>query len=350
MLGILSFITWEVDPVAFSILGREVRWYGLLWAFGVLCTSYVVQRMYRHDKLSEKSFDSLFLYVIVGLIVGARLGHCLFYSPIEYLSNPIKLLAIWEGGLASHGGAIGMVIAVCLYSLKMTNSKLNWKNLGLWSLIGFVAGLVYYFASDIFFPSDNPTEKADVALSGVIMGLSIGVCISLVYTTRVMTIKTLDKLVVGVAIGATFIRLGNLMNHEIFGGETSSPWGFRFVNNMKDWLEHNVAPTFTQPSHPTQIYEALIYFSIFILGLYLFYKTSAKEKPGLILGISLIGIFFSRFLIEFIKNVQEDFEVQLRQAIGMDMGQLLSLPFVIWGVWLVWNAVNKKDTIKAKTK
>ncbi len=350
MLGILSSVTWEVDPVAFSILGREVRWYGLLWALGVLCTSYVVQRMYRHDKLSDKSFDSLFLYVIVGLIVGARLGHCLFYSPIEYLSNPIKLLAIWEGGLASHGGAIGMVIAVCLYSLKMTKTKINWKNLGLWSVIGFAAGLIYYFASDVFFPSGDPMGKADVAVSGIIMGLSIGICISLVYTTRVMTIKTLDKLVVGVAIGATFIRLGNLMNHEIYGGETSYPWGFRFITNLGEWLKHGAQPTFTQPSHPTQIYEALIYFIIFLAGLYLFYKTSAKNKPGLILGVSLVGIFLSRFLIEFIKNVQEPFEVQLRAAIGMDMGQLLSLPFIIWGIWLVWNAIKKGKNLTTNTK
>lgn len=350
MHSILASITWDVNPEAFSFFGREVRWYGLLWAIGVLCTSYVIQRMYKYEKLPEKWFDSLFLYVIVGLIIGARLGHCLFYSPTHYLSHPVEMLKIWEGGLASHGGAIGMMIGVCLYSLKITKEKINWKNLAIWSVIGLGVGLIANFIFNNFLGSENTKGGSDAALSATIMGLSIGICISLVYTTRAMTIKTLDRLIVGVAIGATFIRLGNLMNHEIYGGATDLPWGFRFITNLKEWTQ-GMEPAFTVPSHPTQIYEALIYFVIFLLGMYLFYKTKAKEKTGLILGISLIGIFFSRFLIEYVKNVQEDFEVQMRAVIGMDMGQLLSLPFIIWGGWLVWKALKggNKNEIKTTT-
>lgn len=338
----LAYITWDVDPELFNLFGREVRWYGLLWATGILFTSIVVQRMYKFEKMPEKWFDSLFINVIVGLLIGARLGHCLFYDPVNYLSNPIDLLKIWEGGLASHGGAIGMVIGVCTYSLKVTGKKMNWKHLGISSLIGLVAGAVCYYIYRFVTGADSALDL--LLYQFTFMGFFTGVCVSMVYTTHDMSIKTLDRLVVGVAIGATFIRLGNLMNSEIYGGPTDMPWGFRFITNMHQWLQ-GADPIYTLPSHPTQIYEASIYFIIFLLGLYLFYKTSARQKTGLILGISLIGIFFSRFLIEFLKNIQETFEVQMINTIGVNMGQLLSIPFVIWGVWLIYSALKKKETI-----
>lgn len=279
----LSFITWNVDPEAFAIFGREIRWYGILWAAGVLCTTMVVQRMYRSEKLPDKWFDSLFIYVLTGLIIGARLGHCLFYDPVYYLSNPLKMLMVWEGGLSSHGGAIGMTIGIWLFSRKVSKKSIIWA---------------------------------------------------------------LDRLIVGVAVGAASIRLGNLMNSEIYGGPTSLPWGFNFVKDPHWHYPLLEGGSGELPCHPTQIYEALIYLVIFAVGLYLFYKTNAKNKQGLILGISLIGIFLSRFFIEYIKNVQEPFEVDMIANYGINMGQLLSLPFVIWGVWLVWNALRKKENIK----
>ena len=337
----LSFITWDIDPEAFSLFGREIRWYGILWAAGVLCTTMVVQRMYKSEKLPDKWFDSLFTYVLTGLIIGARLGHCLFYDQAYYLANPLKILMVWEGGLASHGGAIGMTIGVCLYSLHITKEKLNWKHLAIFSLIGISLGGLCQYLYGVFTATDPSLGFGEAAF----MGLMIGVCVSLVYTTREMTIKTLDRLVVGVAIGATSIRLGNLMNSEIYGGTTTLPWGFNFV---KDPLWHRPliqGGAGELPCHPTQIYEALIYLLIFGLGMYLFYKTSARQKTGLILGVSLIGIFFSRFLIEYIKNVQESFEINMISTIGINMGQLLSLPFVIWGIWLVWSALKKKQPI-----
>lgn len=336
----LSFITWTVDPDAFSIFGREIRWYGILWALGILCCTVVVQRMYKKEKLPDKTFDPLFLYIVTGLIIGARLGHCLFYTPVYYLSNPLEMLKIWEGGLASHGGAIGMTIAVCLYSLKMSKGKINWKNLAIWSVIGLATGLIANFIIRSILGSTG--DPSDAALSATIMGLCIGICVSLIYTTRQVSVRVLDRLVVGVAIGATSIRLGNLMNSEIYGGPTNLPWGFNFVRDPK-WAEPLAnGGSEALPCHPTQIYEALIYLFIFGMGLFLYYKTSAKDRRGLILGISLIGIFLSRFLIEFIKNVQEPFERGMIATLGINMGQLLSLPFIIWGIWLVWNALKEK--------
>lgn len=330
----LSFITWDVDPEAFSLFGREIRWYGILWAAGVLCTSLVVQKMYKSEKLPDKWFDSLFIYVLTGLIIGARLGHCLFYEPLEYLSDPISLIKVWEGGLASHGGAIGMVIGVCLYSLKITNRKINVKHILIGIISGFIiGGLAGYLTS---------SSSLDANLGLAFLGLSVGLCVSLLFSTYITAIETLDKLVVAVAIGATSIRLGNLMNHEIYGDPTNVPWAFRFILNINQW-KNGAEPIYSLPSHPTQIYEALTYFIVFLVGLFLFYKTKAKQKPGLILGVSLIAIFLTRFIYEFIKNTQVDYESDMI----LNMGQLLSLPFIIWGIWLVWSALTRKDTVTA---
>ncbi len=337
----LSFITWNVDPEAFSFFGREIRWYGILWASAVLLTSIIVQKMYKSEKLPEKWFDTLFLYVVVSLIIGARLGHCLFYDPVHYLSNPLEILKVWEGGLASHGGAIGMTIGVCLYSLKITNEKINWKYLGIFSAIGLVLGIILSYIA--------PGLTLGWGEAGF-MGLLIGLCIAMIYTTRKTTIQTLDRLVIGVGLGAAAIRLGNLMNSEIYGGPTTLPWGFRFVRDPHWHQPLDMGGSGELPCHPTQIYEALIYLAVFGLGMYLFYKTDAKTKRGLILGISLIGIFLSRFLIEFIKYNQVAFETDMTASYGINMGQLLSLPFIIWGIWLIWNALTNKDVIPDKTK
>ena len=273
----LSYVTWNVDPELFTVLGREIRWYGLLWVIGLIVAVIIVQRIFDKEKLPEKWFVSLFVYMILGIILGARLGHCLFYEPAYYLSHPLEILKIWEGGLASHGGVIGIIIAVWLYSKKVTKKSMLW---------------------------------------------------------------TFDRVIVPTGFTAAFIRLGNLMNHEIYGGPTSEPWGFRFIENLPYW-KAGAAPIYTDPSHPTQIYEAIIYLIVFAVTMYMFFKTNAKYKQGLTLGVAMIMIFLSRFFIEYLKNVQVQSEIAMRESTGLILGQWLSIPFVLWGVWLVWNALRK---------
>lgn len=279
----LSYVTWNVDPELFTLLGREIRWYGLLWVIGLVVAIIIVQRIYDKEKLPEKWFDSLFVYMILGIILGARIGHCLFYEPAYYLAHPLKILYIWEGGLASHGGVIGIIIAVWLYSRKVTKKSMIW---------------------------------------------------------------TFDRVIVPTGFTAAMIRLGNLMNHEIYGGPTSQPWGFRFIDNIGAWKAGVAEPIFTAPSHPTQIYEALVYFLVFAVTMFLFWKTDAKKKQGLLIGIAMIMIFLSRFFIEYIKDVQVPTEELMRESTGLIIGQWLSIPFVIWGIWLVWNAFRKKKEDK----
>lgn len=284
----LSYVTWNVDPELFTVFGREIRWYGMLWVIGLIVAVFIVQRIFDNEKHPEKWFDSLFVYMMFGIILGARLGHCLFYEPVYYLSNPLEILKIWEGGLASHGGVIGIIIAVWLYSKKVTKKSMLW---------------------------------------------------------------TFDRVIVPTGFTAAFIRLGNLMNHEIYGGPTTEPWGFRFIENISYW-KAGAAPIYTDPSHPTQIYEAIIYLIVFAVTMYMFFKTNAKYKQGLTLGVAMIMIFLSRFFIEYLKNVQVQSENAMRESTGLILGQWLSIPFVLWGVWLVWNALKKskqKEEVAIKT-
>lgn len=285
----LLSITWDVNPTIFTLLGIEIRWYGLLWVTGLLVAVYMVNRIFKHENINEKWFDSLLIYVVLGIIIGARLGHCLFYQPEYYLAHPLEMFLpiskneygayVFSGyrGLASHGGVIGIIIAVWLYSRKITKRSVLW---------------------------------------------------------------TFDRIIVPTGFTAAMIRLGNLMNHEIFGAPTDLPWGFRFIDNIDAWT-HGAEAIYTVPSHPTQIYEALIYLLVFGITMYMYWRTQAKERQGLIIGVGITLIFIGRFFIEYVKNVQVPSEIAMRENTGLVLGQWLSIPFVIWGIWLIWNAMKR---------
>ena len=263
-------ITWTADPVIFSIGPKEIRWYTLMFLIGFAVGYKIVERMFRREGLNEKWLDPLLYFTLAGTLIGARLGHCLFYNPSYYCSHPVEILKVWEGGLASHGGVLGIIIAIYFFSCYVSHRSMLW---------------------------------------------------------------TFDKLVVPTGLVAALIRIGNLMNHEIHGHPTDLPWGFRFVKNLYAW-RHGAAPIFTPPSHPTQLYEALCYLLTFVLCMWLYFKRDAWKREGLIFGIFMICIFTARFFVEFLKNYQEDFEASL----PLDMGQLLSIPFILLGIYCVWRA------------
>jgi prolipoprotein diacylglyceryl transferase len=282
----LSFITWTADPVAFTIplIEREVRWYGIVFALGFLLGLWIVRKIWKHEQLKEDWYDKLFIYVVVATAVGARLGHCLFYGSDNdfwyYYKHPFEIIKIWEGGLASHGGTLGIIIAVWIYSKKVTHKSMLW---------------------------------------------------------------TFDRLVVPVGFVAALIRFGNLMNHEIYGHATNLPWAFRFIKNIPYW-ERGANPVFSVPSHPTQLYEAFFYILTSLICLWMYWKREDYKYPGLIFGVFLTGIFLSRFFIEFFKEIQVNFE----ESMFFNMGQLLSLPFIIAGIWFIFKGLQdrKKSLIK----
>jgi prolipoprotein diacylglyceryl transferase len=215
-----------------------------------------MNRIFKKEHIPQKMLDTLTTYMVIGTVVGARLGHCLFYEPAYYLANPLRILKVWEGGLASHGAAIGILISLYLFVRKV-------KKPYLWIL---------------------------------------------------------DRIVIVVALAGFFIRMGNLMNSEIYGVQTSLPWGFIFVR----WGE-------TMPKHPTQIYEALSYLAIFFLLYSIYLRKGVKIKQGFLFGLFLIILFSVRFLIEFIKEPQVGFE----EHMVLNMGQLLSIPFILTGIFLL---------------
>jgi prolipoprotein diacylglyceryl transferase len=272
---ITSFITWTARPDVFILGNWEVRWYGLFFAIGFYLGLLMITKIFASEKVKESWADSLFIYVIVATIIGARLGHVFFYAWDYYSQHPWDIIKIWEGGLASHGGTLGILVAIWIYSKYVTKRSMLW---------------------------------------------------------------TLDRLVIPTALVAAMIRTGNLMNHEIYGIPTDLPWGFRFIENVRQW-QHGATPIFSVPSHPTQIYEALCYLITFAVTYLLYWKKpKVKHQEGLILGVFFIGIFFTRFLIEFIKEDQEAFEANM----ALNMGQWLSIPFILAGILLIVRALKKK--------
>lgn len=270
-LSLTTGIHWNPDPEIINLFGIHLKYYGLLWAIGLLLATYVVHYQYRDKKISEKKFEPLFFYCCLGVMIGARLGHCLFYQPEYFLSNPIEIfLPIkilpdggwkWVGyaGLASHGGTIGLIIALWLYCRK---TKMNYMDV-------------------------------------------------------------LDMIAVSTPIAACCIRLANLMNSEIIGQPTDVPWAFVF--ERVDLL----------PRHPAQLYEAIAYFCFFWMLLFLYRKHSPRIQRGFFFGLCITLIFTFRFFIEFLKENQEEFERGMTLNMGQWLSVpfiLLGIYFVVRGL------------------
>ncbi len=256
------YIHWSVDPEIFRFGAFTIRWYGLLFATSFFLGYRIIQWIFQKEKLPKTDVDILLFYVLFGVVIGARLGHCLFYEPGYYLSNPIEIIKFWRGGLASHGAAIGILTAIYLYSKKKTKQTYFW---------------------------------------------------------------VVDRVVIVVALSGFFIRVGNLFNSEILGKATDVPWAFIFTR--VDMI----------PRHPTQIYEALAYLSIFLL-LITVYRKFHPVFPGMLFGIFLTCIFGFRIFVEFFKENQSTFEA----GMTLNMGQLLSIPFLLIGLFLIFRSRFRK--------
>ena len=277
MNSILAFVTWSVDPVAFSIGSLQVRWYGILLATGFILAYLALQKIFRKENLSQKLLDHFVIWTIVWTIVGLRLGHFLFYEPEYLIAHPLQVLLpvdeqwhfIGYQGLASHGAAIAILI---------------------W--------LIYY-----------------------------------TWTRKMNFCWLLDRVAIAVPIAAAFVRLGNLMNHEIVGSITNVPWAFDFM------LAEDPAGTFR---HPSQLYESLVYLTLFIiLMIYYFKFAKGNVPPGRTSGIMITTIFASRFFIEFLKADQVAKEADM----ALNIGQKLSIPLTLLGIGLLIYSIVKKEKI-----
>ncbi len=255
-------INWNVSPDIFSIGPITIRWYGLLFAMSFIVGYQIMVIIFKRENKSEHDLNDLVWYMILGTVLGARLGHCLFYNPDYYLSHPLEILQIWKGGLASHGAGIGIITALILYTRKKKEISFLW---------------------------------------------------------------IMDRVVITVALSGFFIRLGNLFNSEIIGKPTNGNWGFVFVS------VDNI------PRHPAQLYEAIAYLLIFIFLLSFYFRVKGKFKNGLLFGLFLVSVFGFRFIVEFLKENQSPFE----QNLFLNLGQLLSVPFVILGIYFLFRKDKK---------
>ena len=274
----LLAVNWNVDPAILHIGGFELRWYSLLFVSGLILGWFIMQRFFRREKISEALLDPMLYMLLICTIVGARLGHVIFYQPDYYFGSWKGFLEIfmpWKGGLASHGGTIALLIGIWWYAKKY-----------------------------------GPKNHFDF-------------------------VWVLDHLVIPVAFAACFIRLGNLFNSEIYGGPTDLPWGFVFQRNGE-----------TVPCHPTQLYEAGTYLLLGLCLMWLYWNKLEKMYRGMFVGIFLIVCFGSRFLIEFVKNDQVDFEADML----LNMGQILSIPFILLGIGFLVYAFVKRLPAQAVHK
>lgn len=270
-------VVWNPDSELCRLLGLPIRYYSLMWVIGLVAAYLIVKKIYKDRGIKQEVFEPLFLYCFLGILIGARLGHCLFYEPAYYLSSgkhfiemllPIHFMPqggvklVGYSGLASHGGTIGIIIGMILYCRKY----------------------------------------------------------------KVKVLECIDMVCVATPLTAACIRLGNLMNSEIVGKATGTDWGFIFVQNGEDFARH-----------PAQLYEAIAYLIIFAITLLIYRKHKEKIGSGFYFGFCIATIFTFRFFIEFCKEVQVDFE----QGMTFDMGQLLSIPFIIAGIWLMLHSRKK---------
>lgn len=268
-------INWNVDPELFRIGSFAVRWYGLLFVSGFVLGYWMFTKFFERENVDKGILDPLLYTLLLGTLVGARLGHCIFYQPDYYFGSWdgfLEIFQVWKGGLASHGGTI-----------------------------------VLFFCMMWFARKYGPKNNFDF-------------------------VWILDHLCIAVAFAATFIRLGNLFNSEIYGDVTSLPWGFVFERRGE-----------VEPKHPTQLYEALSYLLLGIFLLWLYVKKLDKVYRGTFIGIFFIVCFGMRFIIEFIKEPQVEFE----ETMMLDMGQILSIPFIILGIGFLVYAWKKKQPARA---
>lgn len=270
----LLAIYWNIDPIIFSVGPVDIRYYSLCFIIAFTIGYGYFKYFFKREGVPQTLLDPLLYTLILATLIGARLGHCLFYEPSYYLAHPIKILYVWEGGLASHGGALALLLAM------------------------------WWFAH-------HYGRKNNFSFLWI-----------------------MDRLGITVALAGFFIRLGNLMNSEIYGNPTDLPWGFVFVRNNE-----------LLPKHPTQLYEGLTYLLLFVVLITIYRKRLPKLREGTLFGIFLLVLFAARFFIEYVKEPQVGFE----EGMALNMGQILSIPFVFGGaILLIYSFMRGKPAMRSQ--
>lgn len=352
----LNYIIWDWDPEIFSLGFLHIRYYGLLFAAGFAIGYQILKKVFLKEGTKIEWLDSLLMYVLAGTVIGARLGHCLFYEPAHYLSHPIDILKVWEGGLASHGGAIGILIALWMYSRKVTKKPMWWTMDRLALVVGIAGCLIrvgnlanseiyghatdsdfgFVHVHDSYFGRYINEDKIAKYLDdyefekGTDVDGKQQATITLQYNRYIKTEQDARSL--------TEYRIKPLLKHRT-GSDGSDPNLYIEEDSQISYSNTNgrysaVVPVVVIPKHPTHIYEAACYLFTFLLLMFI-YKKGGLNKPGLIFGLFFFCIFGARFFIEIIKENQVATEV----GKALNNGQKLSIPFIIGGLYFAAKAL-----------
>lgn len=262
MVNVSEYFIWDINPILVKLGPVSIHWYGLFFATAIISGYQIMSWIFKREQVDKELLDSLLMYIVCGTIIGARLVHCFVYDPSYYLADPIRILKVWEGGLASHGGVLGIIVACILFCRKHKELDFVWL---------------------------------------------------------------LDRLAVVAVIGGALIRCGNFFNSEIIGKASTLPWAVVF--KRVDLI----------PRHPSQMYEALAYIIIFLVLLFVYLKTSLKDTPGALLGLMLALVFSMRFILEFLKVRQAEYG----ESLEISVGQWLSVPYILFGLYLILRAKLK---------
>ncbi|MDR2962656.1 MAG: prolipoprotein diacylglyceryl transferase [Bacteroidales bacterium] len=333
----LDYIVWNMQPEI--IEGFRVRWYGLFFAIGFFVSYSCLSKIFNREGLSQKELDRFTFLTFVLLIVGLRLGHTLFYEWDFYSQNPLRILYIWEGGLASHGGAIGLLLAFFLFSRRSGRSFL-WITSRAAIVIPFTAGCVrlgnlmnseiYGVATNLpwafVFLRDSVIQASPQQLTDILTQSGV---VSATAYNQLLDFFTTHAQVFAHGLPYSSLKAILVENH------------FMIADRSNVLVQALVNHGLLQAHHPTQMYEALVYFATFAVLMYYYFsrKTVAHVSQYFILGFILVVVFGFRFVVEFIKNNQVDFE----QSMPLNMGQLLSLPFIVFGVWCWYKFFTAKE-------
>ncbi|WP_194974040.1 prolipoprotein diacylglyceryl transferase [Aquiflexum lacus] len=357
--SILSYVVWSPDPSVFSGFER-LRWYSLLFALGFIISQQIMIYIYRKEDQDERLVDRLTIYMVIATIIGARLGHVLFYEPEKYLSNPIDILKVWEGGLASHGAAIAILFALYLYARKIPTQTYLWVVDRIVIVVAMVGAMIrvgnlmnseiggkptgtdsgFVFARDaeeimetLRIPVESisaykPDNRQEELTGNGIVPVNFEIKIEKGGYSE-------SDLRTALETDVKYVLTRFKSSQKYLSEDPATP----LKMDLSDRGDHYLATVYTQGvvRHPTQIYEAISYFIIFLI-LYLTWNRYKSRLPdGLFLGFFLVSVFGMRFIWEFLKENQVDFE----EGLTFNMGQALSIPLVIGGLVLMGLALKK---------
>lgn len=351
MTSILDFIIWSPSPEIFTIpgVGREVRWYGLLFALGFIVAQQVMYWIFRKEGKNQKDVDQLTMYLVIAVVVGARLGHCLFYNPGYYLSNPIEIFKIWEGGLASHGGAIGMFIALYLFAKKygftylwildrvaivtvLVGAFIRFGNMMNSEIIGLPTGsdngvVFARNVEDMFLSGDERIESVSFEKGGMAKAPEAG------YVPMIVVIEykkgaELDDSALDSFyrknVPNAFSRYSSLNQHIYYESGMKMPYEL----SKEKGIQYARVHVLGIPRHPGQLYESIACVIMFLILAHVWYYHREQIKSGFLFGFFMTMLWSERFIVEFFKENQEAWEAD----ISLNMGQWLSIPLFLWGL------------------